>query len=499
MKCGLASAACVLALLSCGSAHAWGSLKTTGSNTHGCLDRSAYAVLAQRPGFNAEVFPKLDALLDHEGVSWTGLWGLQGNGPDADGATFFSQHYFNPYLKPGQQDRAPEAAKTWFVKLAQRQDTAKAAAWSAHFIADMTVPFHVNGMFGAGLRRAFEGHTMPLPIVIKGTVTGNYGPEDDWAREADRYLAASKGAPYLDWFDPWYWDGPKDGFASYVDSSHLMWEFKIRSCPTTARYDELWPGNPKPGWEHVSNAMGDVVAEFIRRVTKRTRDNQSDYVSSPDHALAAGVNVILTLWRASFSGLRVSLTEDPDPAPTRPGDLAGIVVRGRLQNLSGETPEGVEMKLAIRQGSSCKRKEPELVKIGTVAPGGPRYYGYWHVSVPDPKNCQLRIGVIGKLKKTPDLQLDWYDQPITVKLQPAAVVPVPPKPQASKPSLDPCACSFYIGKHPAECSDWMHRRASGTYEEHERACQALEQASAKPSAPADCLGADFGSEKCTAH
>lgn len=506
MKFITVSAAGVVVFVSCGSAFAWGSLETTGSNTHACLDRTAYAVLAQRPGFNGEVFPKEAAILAHEGVAQTAGHGPQGPGPDSDGATFFSEHYYNPLSDKG---RAPTSINNWFVKLASRVDTAKAAAWSAHFLADIHVPYHINGIYGAEIKESYLHRADPRTFYLPDTAVGQREQLSrplmrslpihsiNWQIEASRYFAAEKDAPYLDWFDPWYWNGSGPGPAIYIASSHLSFEGVVHNCPSgTPRYSSLWPGNPKPTWDHAAHVMGDVVTKFAKRIATRTYNNTPEYVAKPDDALMESANSILTLWRASFSALRVSLTQDPDPAAQKSG-TPSIAVRGRLENPSGETATGVEMKLAIRSGT-CKRKEPELVKIGSVPPGGTKYYGYWHVSVPDAGNCQLRIGAIGKFSKTPDLQLDWHDDGITVKLQPAAVQPA--KPQASKPSaLDPCTCSFYIRKHPAECSDWMHRSSKGTYEEHEQACQKLEHASAAPSQPVDCLGADYGSDKCTAH
>ena len=500
----LASAAGALVLLSCAPAYAWGSLETTGSNTHACLDKVAYWTLSRQPTFNGDVFPKQDVILAHEGVEHTALNGNQGPGPDSDGVTYFSEHYYNPVTDQG---RAPESIRNWFVKLASRIDTAKAAAWSGHFLADLSVPYHLNGMFGAEMRDSYMHRLDPKTFYLPDTAVGSREHLSrplmpslpvhsiNWQVEAGRYLAAEKDARYLDWFDPWYWNGTGPGPAIYAVSSHLSWEGVVKNCPPDfPKLSSLWPGNPAPTWDHASHKMGDVVFKFAKRVAQRTYDDAPEYLATPSHAEMQATGSIATLWRASYSALRAGLSQDPDPAPPS-GGTPSIVVRGKFQNLSDETASGVEMKLAIRSGS-CKRKEPELVRIGNVRPGGPRYYGYWHLSVPDPKNCQLRIGAIGGFKKTPDLQLDWHDENVTVKMPEASTA------DTSSKYYDPCYCDTkYNLSHGFECRGPTPTHKPEDIPKVIAACHHKPAQQAKPqqSEPVDCLGADYGSEKCMAH
>jgi hypothetical protein len=464
MRIAIVPAVGVLALLCGEPAHAWGSLTTAASNTHGCLDRSAYAVLAGRPGFDASTFPKLDDVLDHEGVALSSSFTLEGHGPDADGATNYSDHYYNPNTTAGG---APEAARKWFVKLYMQRETAKAAAWAAHFVADMTVPYHVNGMYRKDLVGPFNSRIDPNTFMLDPGVVGQrawlsnpvsgkqtpqlkafYGSnwswvakttvpgvhDNNWRIEAGRYLAKSNSFPKLDWFDPWYWNGTGPGFMAYGGSSHLVYEFAVSNCPIVPpRYDQLWPGNPVPRWGNPNGQMADTVAEYTKRVAKWTYEYTQRYIADPDLALTNGASAILTVWRASFSGLRVSMTQEPDPAPRKQGDPPVVLVRAKLENRSGETPEGVEAALAvISSGGACTHKEPQIVPVASLPPGGPRLFGLWHVSVFKAGACKLRIAAKGHFTKTPDLQVAWHDDIITAKLP-----EVQPEPKKEEPKPVP--------------------------------------------------------------
>jgi hypothetical protein len=72
-----------------------------------------------------------------------------GNGPDsAFMKTYYSEHDYNPDIVRG---RAPESSASWYEELKtslEKKDgkASKPAAYLAHYIADMTSPYHVNGM-----------------------------------------------------------------------------------------------------------------------------------------------------------------------------------------------------------------------------------------------------------------------------------------------------------------------------------------------------------------
>ena len=161
-----------------------------------------------------------------------------GPGPDSVGSTFNSWHYYNPRTGKGN---APRAAGLFFEQLAKRQEAAKSAAWSAHFLADMAVPYHVNGLFAAELTPAYQARLIADdPINLDEQVTGprrilslvNFGTvrrlvgtlnihDADFVTEAQRFYRAEGGVGVHDWFDPWYWNGPDCGADSGFQSPGL--------------------------------------------------------------------------------------------------------------------------------------------------------------------------------------------------------------------------------------------------------------------------------------
>lgn len=126
-------------------AYPWGSLdEAPYVNTHKYIDEVAYGAL-QKNTFVSENFPDIKNILFYEGINRK----AQGRGPDSEGSTLYSEHYYNPITGRGN---APQAVKKYFIKLSEANmginmgDGAKAAAWAAHFLADMFVPYHVVGM-----------------------------------------------------------------------------------------------------------------------------------------------------------------------------------------------------------------------------------------------------------------------------------------------------------------------------------------------------------------
>src|SRR5208283_3878936 len=167
----------------------WGSVTTGGFNTHGCLDKQAYALLQTDPAFKGAIFPTLDKIEDNEGVNievWTPGVEVEGPGPDREGATFYSEHYYNPRNREG---KAPASTGDWFVKLAARIDQDQAAAWGAHFLADTTVVYHVNGEYGSDLDELYKMVRPWDPLVLPSKAVGDIALLNNPILARDRILA----------------------------------------------------------------------------------------------------------------------------------------------------------------------------------------------------------------------------------------------------------------------------------------------------------------------
>jgi hypothetical protein len=133
------------------AAYGWGSLAP--SRTHQFIVDRAYEQLQADPAYDVAVFPSLSAIQENEGVNWTGTAGIfgfdymKGPGPDSEGASDYSEHYYNPVTGEG---KGPESVSKYWRYTAQgilegkKHATAKAAAWGAHFMADMFVPIMLS-------------------------------------------------------------------------------------------------------------------------------------------------------------------------------------------------------------------------------------------------------------------------------------------------------------------------------------------------------------------
>jgi len=96
----------LLAGLLSASAKAWGWGAVNGfCPTHQLILRQAYALLRTDGAFRGIPFPSIDDILSYEGVTaWRShllTVRATGPGPDADGATNYSDHYFNPAIGRG--------------------------------------------------------------------------------------------------------------------------------------------------------------------------------------------------------------------------------------------------------------------------------------------------------------------------------------------------------------------------------------------------------------
>ena len=439
MKRLLALAVCGLVLAPTTGAFGWGSTNAVGDfatrfNTHLCLDKTAYAYLQKDRAFQGADFPPMAAIEAHEGANLL----QHGAGPDAKGSTPYSYHWYNPRAARGHEGRANIAAAKYFLPLAYRKSgREQGAAWSAHFLADAHVPYHINGEFASDLRKQLAAK--PKSLILDASVTGApapFGPlmkryTSDFTIEAKRFLAAAGSDPMLDWFDPWFWNGSTDA-ASYATSNHVLWEgTQAPECPGTpvSHYSAFWTGNPQTQFGDPSEALNAAVSAFVVAMASDTAAHAEDRLSNPRAGEALASESIATLWRASFSALRTDAVVTFDPATLAdPGVVPVADLKGKLSNVTLETARSVQMRVRVITGD-CRliraADTPEVQTKGSM-PKGAVAFGHWKVEVPRPGTCRLSVEAIGRYAKTPDLQLAWRNLYVTA-------------PAASAPSGD-CKC-----------------------------------------------------------
>jgi hypothetical protein len=196
-------------------AMAWGSL--TGSSSHQYILDEAYKKLQSDSAFPGSNFPTIESIQANEGVEWVhgGLSGfifgstmwLQGAGPDSPGNSKDSMHYYNPRTGKGN---ASIMAANLYEKLKgeilAKSSVGRDAAYMAHFIADVSVPFHINGMPASEAISKIKSGKGTLGEDVAGVGQGGR----DWMPELKKWQEVYNNSRAADWFDPWYRDGSFD-------------------------------------------------------------------------------------------------------------------------------------------------------------------------------------------------------------------------------------------------------------------------------------------------
>lgn len=250
-------ASIMFVLICAAHAFAWSSvIETQGFATHQFINRHAYEGLEDHPAFKYSHFPSLDSIQDYSGM----YLNQTGAGPDVEGNSKFSEHWYNPANKQG---RAPYAVQALHDKLRVEMSkpgispamkeghAAKWAAYGAHFLQDMTCPMHVSGMESRNLDR-----------TVKGSPADNspYSPvytESEWQILVDRFNRYSNSGPMLDYFDPLYFDGfLSSSFAGWTDigstkiGTHVLYEFQVETMYHKSNMHEhvIWEAYQNAGY-----------------------------------------------------------------------------------------------------------------------------------------------------------------------------------------------------------------------------------------------------------
>lgn len=390
--------------------YAWGS--KAGFNTHWAIIKKAYELLQADPAFDREKFPAFADIEKFEGST---------NGPDGEGLTEFSEHYYNPnFSYPAGMSNAANSAATKYTLLVDELNKGKyleaalPAAWLGHFIADMQVPFHVSGLSRDAILAIYESRKNdkdPIPLDQKYFISPKMAYKvafrsDNFRPSIENFIDFLKSNPGLDWFDPWYYNGPYDytrivdNFATitYVAlSSHVAWEGLAGAIRSAPNYD--LSGFP-PGWQNPSidlnspkpnSKASDAVYNLAVGAAKETQERVGEYMDDANLAFNRSVQRIYTAWRASFSALQ------PVPNIVKKDDAYMISVY--VKNNAVETVKDVKVKLTVGDGKG------EVKNLGDVPGGGKPILksADWKIIPPGGKS-KVKIEVSGKFQNTPDLQ-----------------------------------------------------------------------------------------------
>jgi len=361
----------ILFPLSVSHAFSWGGAFYW-SPTHQVILTEAYNFLSQDPAFQGSGFLSLNSILLNEGVLVNVDYALDpsvvGPGPDATGASPYQWHYYNPLTGKG---RAPAAVQMYYkqlVDLNDKNDKGKAAAWSAHFLADMSVPYHIVGMPSDEAIKYRNSDTQYLseditgPLLLYDNKATDRMPPTGWG---ENHLFGSAIVNFVDdhsggdvdWFDPWYSNGSGLKNSHEVAfSSHVLWEAdahkKYLECGYTGivasevgRYNPAWKnGAPNINFNiNIMEAQAAGAALFTHDVALYTRKQILHIHRNAEVGIFNAMRNVATLWRGSITGLRPALYyyEKVSSDPNEYG------VECRIRNMADASAKNVQIKLYV--------------------------------------------------------------------------------------------------------------------------------------------------------
>lgn len=351
--------------------------------THQHIDEEAYKILKKDPAFWGSGFLPLKEILSQEGVTVRpenlDIDGF-GPGPDSVDATNYSEHYFNPKINEGY---APKAVMEWFKFLAvpagpQQYNKSKAAAWSAHYIADMGVPYHVVGMSRDTFRKLYKGNHVELdekytgPLILYSNCNQKISPPSGFGRhfyfddEMMLYHNLYSGGK-ADWFDPWYHNGTGASKLRILYSSHAVWEKTAHRLyeadsgykPIKSIYNPAWKNAP-PDYSfsgQVYKRQAYQAGLFAAAIARYTRKRIARIHSNPLFGINRSIRDVATMWRGSISGLRPSIHISRDNENNPKYHQSRYFIECQIKNMAMEKVENVCAKMTITDGKNQWKKK----------------------------------------------------------------------------------------------------------------------------------------------
>ncbi|MBL3539797.1 hypothetical protein [Aminivibrio sp.] len=399
-------------LFSPGKGEPWGAIQGL-AETHQYILTEAMKQAASDPAF-VQKFPSAEELVKHDFVVVTFL-GKSGPGPDMDGSSPYSWHYFNPLTGKGL---APKKVADFFNvmmhKRVRGEPQAREAAWAAHFLSDMFVPYHVAGMPEEEAWQFFMGGT---PLGEKET-----GPKELYSMTSSPPAGWGEGGDFssalellfneyppgnedgVDWFDPWYFNGWGGATAPGIATgSHGFWEYQVweRFRIRHIAQKNLPPQGYDPLWKNRKSEMGTVfwraqaaaAAEYAAACAAGTRQNIHVVLANPDQGILNAVRAVYTLYRASMTSLRASWRQE---------DLTGggyrVFCTVRNTNPREECA-GVEARLLYRKDGRWLVRETVTLPRPVPPQGAGEFF--WDFPAGDSFQCIAEVA--GMFRQTPDL------------------------------------------------------------------------------------------------
>lgn len=416
MKMNIIKLLLISSILLSAQAFAWGSWYQTDS--HKYIDQQAFTFIKKDKALEDTLFPAIADITSNEGVDWNSI----GPGPDTEDGELFSNHYYNPKTGRGN---APKSVSKWFTYLSQQLLSGgtllpKSAAWGGHYLADMSVVFHVTGMFREDYEKLNQdqtggGHGDAVILTEDESGERRYlsykmatTHSENFKAEGDAYLNDVVKHPKHDWFDPWYWNG-----YTLPTSSHLSWEAMVRNSidADKLKYSILWR-NGEPTFENPFDAQAEMAKEFTADMADSTRTSVFSYATYSDQGLTQAVESVATLWRASVSALRM---REPIIEPfsySNEPTKGKFIVHGAILNYT-DVEDAINAKVKLQIISGATLIEGDAVQnVGTIRKRDGVIGGRWVIDTPDIKKVKIKMETIGHFSTVPDLQYTTFEKPL---------------------------------------------------------------------------------------
>jgi len=361
------------------SVYGWSSTETKGIfMTHQFLNTEAHKLLSEHPMLKKGYikFPKISDINKYSGVRPPidgGTLEISGEGPDNPKKSDFAAHYFNPSIGNSGLGGAPKKVSETYAGLKRSLlvmserykdyakeninpiNTAYYGAYLAHFIQDMTCPFHVIGApkeylqydpkamgpytkrYGAGIwewteSSPFRNQNAPNSSVSATPLTG--GPADSvyvqidpqkfWNLMVDRFI--KEKSPGANWFEPNYYNGPGFQLTWTYRGTHFLYEALVGPYHTSLLDVTMAPNEVKKFRKRWYLSTTDKPGSFAKNIASETKERldreEKEFMFNPAKMMMPGevpipheawcqaVQATYTVWRASFSALFVDRYTD---------------------------------------------------------------------------------------------------------------------------------------------------------------------------------------------
>ena len=403
-------------------------------NTHALIVKEAMARLSMDPTFQTLQFPYTQDIISFDSVSVLNLYPFKtsGTGPDSDGASKYSEHYYNPKTdQGGGPDAVAKHFKNLIMNIGNRKYGAaasKSAAWAAHFLSDMHVPYHVVGIPASEAFERKEKNFGDLTLAESGPSL-LYGsilfPPPGWGRDQGFHEALQRFTEQspkkkgkigtADWYDPWYLNSIEVTQAtSMIFGSHASWEKKahklwtqgvgfddLNSLLNESTWDPEWEnsilqfsGNKDP-WEPVNQGM----INFAKKCAKETRNRLEKDWDKPWVSTSRAIRAVMTMYRASVTAIKI------EPIKYKRRDNQHYKVTCSIVNTNrSDTLENVKIMFLAKKANG--KKLYKAVQLNRDIRPLERGSAQWNIPVKNNEKIHLDCAVTGLYQNTPDLGYD---------------------------------------------------------------------------------------------